>query len=123
MVDHYRVLPAPPELWITSPHERTWASLGKSEVVDAQDQRDLRLKWEVGLSARQIARSLSISHSTVLDMLRRFECSGLSWPLPNIDDAELEAKLYPGNPQGQVERPLPDMAYIHRELARKGVTL
>ena len=32
----------------------------------------LRLKWEVGLSARQIARSLSISHSTVLDMLRRF---------------------------------------------------
>lgn len=83
----------------------------------------LRLKWEVGLSARQIARSLSISHSTVLDMLRRFECSGLSWPLPNIDDAELEAKLYPGNPQGLVERPLPDMAYIHRELARKGVTL
>lgn len=83
----------------------------------------LRLKWEVGLSARQIARSLSVSHSTVLDLLRRFELSELTWPLPEIDDTALEAKLYPGNPVTRVERPLPDMAYIHRELARKGVTL
>ncbi|MBP2020209.1 transposase [Symbiobacterium terraclitae] len=83
----------------------------------------LRLKWEVGLSARQIARSLSVSHSTVLDLLRRFERSEITWPLPEIDDSALEAALYPGNPETRVERPLPDMAYIHRELARKGVTL
>lgn len=83
----------------------------------------LRLKWEVGLPARQIARSLSISHSTVLDMLRRFERSGLAWPVSDMDDASLEAKLYPGNPEPNRKRPEPDMAYIHHEMARKGVTL
>jgi len=83
----------------------------------------LRLKWEAGLSARQIAHSLSISHSTVLDMLRRAERAGFTWPLPDIDDATLEAKLYPGNPDPKRPRPEPDMEYIHRELRRKGVTL
>lgn len=83
----------------------------------------LRLKWDTGLSARQIAQSLSVSHSTVLDMLHRFEQSGLSWPLPDIDDATLEATLYPGNLETDRKRPEPDMPYIHQELRRKGVTL
>ena len=38
----------------------------------------LRLKWEKGLGLRQIARSLSISHSTVLDMMHRAEAAKLS---------------------------------------------
>lgn len=83
----------------------------------------LRLKWEVGLSARQIAHSLSVSHSTVLDMLRRAERAGLVWPVPDLDDATLESTLYPGNPEPARKRPEPDMPYIHRELRRKGVTL
>jgi transposase len=83
----------------------------------------LRVKWEVGLAARQIAQSLSISHSTVVEMLRRAEQAGFTWPLPNLDDGTLEAQLYPGNPEPKRKRPEPDMAYIHRELRRKGVTL
>lgn len=83
----------------------------------------LRLKWEMGLAARQIAHSLSISHSTVLDMLRRAERAGLTWPLPDIDEATLEAQLYPGNPEPSRKRPEPDMRHIHQELRRKGVTL
>jgi transposase len=83
----------------------------------------LRLKWDHGLAARQIAHSLSISHSTVLDLLGRFQQSGLPWPLPDIDDDALEAKLYPGNPAPAQKRPEADMAYIHQELQRKGVTL
>lgn len=84
----------------------------------------LRLKHEAGLSTRQIARSLSLSHSTVGDLLRRAEAAGLSWPLPEgMDDATLQTLLYPGNPQPVRSRPEPDMAWIHRELRRKGVTL
>lgn len=83
----------------------------------------LRLKWELGLAARQIAHSLSISHSTVLGMLQRAEQAGLSWPIPDLDDAALEAKLYPNAPELPKHRPEPDPAYIHKQLQRKGVTL
>ena len=83
----------------------------------------LRLKWELGLAARQIAHSLSISHSTVLDMVRRAEQAGLSWPIPDLDDATLEARLYPNAPELPRPRPEPDPAYIHQQLQRKGVTL
>jgi len=83
----------------------------------------LRLKWELGLAARQIARSLSTSHSTVLDMLGRAKEADLSWPIPDLDDAALEAKLYPHGPELPKNRPEPDLAYIHKQLQRKGVTL
>jgi transposase len=85
----------------------------------------VRLKWEHGLSNREIARSCSISRSTVADYLRRFEDEGLSWPLPpELDEAELEKRLFPlpqVPPSGS--RPWPDWSEIHRELRRKGVTL
>lgn len=85
----------------------------------------IRLKLELGLSARQIARSCSISHSTVLDVLRRAEESALSWPFPeHLDDGALEARLYPArNDETAGSRIQPEWSMIHRELKRKGVTL
>ena len=51
----------------------------------------LRPKWEHNLSNRQIAKSCSISHSTVKEYLLRPKESGLSWPLPNeLDDAVID---------------------------------
>ncbi len=41
----------------------------------------LRLKWECGLSNRTIARSCSISHSTVAQYLRHAHEAGLNWPV------------------------------------------
>lgn len=84
----------------------------------------LRLRWEQNLPVRTIAHSVGVSHSTVVDMLNRAKAAGLSWPLPDdLDDGQLEARLYPGNrEQGRV-RPEPDWAAVHRELRRKGVTL
>ncbi len=56
----------------------------------------LRLHYEKGLSARQIARSLDIGRSTVQDYLRRAEQAGLHWPLPpELDEASLEHRLFP----------------------------
>ena len=43
----------------------------------------LRLRYELGLGQRHIARSCSISQSTVNDYLRRAEAAGLRWPLKN----------------------------------------
>jgi len=56
----------------------------------------LRLRYEKGLSARQIAKSLDIGRSTIRDYLDRAEQAGLGWPLPSeLDEASLEHQLFP----------------------------
>jgi predicted transcriptional regulator len=47
----------------------------------------LRLRFELGLGQRQIARSCSISQATVHEYLRRASAAGLSWPLAEDWDA------------------------------------
>jgi transposase len=85
----------------------------------------LRLTWEAGLSARQIAESLQLARSTVGECLRRFRESGLPWPLPSeLGDVALEQRLFPPPVRGlDRTRPRPDWARVHQELKRKGVTL
>jgi transposase len=86
----------------------------------------LRLRHEKGLSYRAIARSCSVNHRTVAEYLKRFEASGLPWPLPeDLDHQSLQRKLFPERPEPpNAEGPqMPDMKYLHRELRRKGVTL
>ena len=84
----------------------------------------LRLHWQLGVGVRQIGRSLSISHATVIDTLRRAQAAGLNWPLPeDLDEAELEARLYPGNKQYTGSRGEPDWRQIHEELRDSKVTL
>jgi len=59
----------------------------------------------------------------VHDTLARAQLARLSWPLPeDLDDAALEALLYPGQ-KGRKGRPEPEYARMYRELRRKGVTL
>ncbi len=85
----------------------------------------LRLKWEKGFSARQIAKSCDISRSTVKDYLNRAQLMGLTWPLPDdLDDAAVEHMLFP--PAAHIDgdkRLMPPMEGIHQELRRKRVTL
>jgi len=85
----------------------------------------LRLRFGEGLSIRQVSTSLCLPHTTVQDCLRRATEAGLSWPLPEelaADDA-LEARLYRRAVEASVERPLPDFAWMRRELLRPKVTL
>ena len=44
----------------------------------------LRLKHEVGLTNRQIARSCGLTHPTVSNYLERAADAGLTWPLPGV---------------------------------------
>ena len=86
----------------------------------------LRLKFELGLANRQIARSCAINHSTVADYLHRAETAGLSsWPLPaSLDEAVLEAQLFPPATAADSPRSVPDWPVIHEELrGHKHVTL
>jgi transposase len=85
----------------------------------------LRLKWECGLTNRAIARSCSISHSTVGEYVRRAEKAGLSWPLPtDLDEDRLFELLFPqpSRPSSRVI-PCPDWSWVHTELRKKSVTL
>lgn len=87
----------------------------------------LRLKYgDPPRSHRDIGMSCNISPSTVGDALQRFRLSGLPWPLPDdLDDQALEAALYgvKAREEADCERPEPDWAQVHRELAGKHVTL
>ena len=48
---------------------------------------------DLGLGQREIARALEMGQATVHDYLRRWEASGLGWPLEaGLSDAQLEVK-------------------------------
>jgi transposase len=85
----------------------------------------LRLKWECGQTDRAIARSCSISHSTVAEYLRRAREAGLSWPLPaDMGEDTLYELLFPKAPKPSSRViPCPDWSVIHTELRKKSVTL
>ncbi|NAT45259.1 IS21 family transposase, partial [Pseudomonas syringae pv. actinidiae] len=83
----------------------------------------LRLKFEVGLSARQVAASLQVGRASVGEYLNRFAASGLTWPSV-LTDSELQRHLFPPPPDvPSDQRPMPDWAHVHAELRRPGVTL
>ena len=80
----------------------------------------LRLRFELGLGQRQIARSCGIGLGTVHDYLERAAAAGIGWPLPaGCSEEELEAKLFGNQPvqsKAVRERPQPDWKSIHAQL-------
>jgi transposase len=83
----------------------------------------LRLRLSAGLKHRQIARSCKVSPSTVSDCLSRFRTSGLAWPLPDdLDDAELERRLYRQDQGPPPDRTPPDWAWVTKEMRKPHVT-
>ncbi len=85
----------------------------------------LRLKYELGLSNRQIAASLHLSHTCVANYLQQAREAGLSWPLAeDISEDRLRDLLFASEtPPSEAQRRLPPMQELHQQLRRKGVTL
>lgn len=85
----------------------------------------LRLKYEMGLSNRAIARACRASNSTVGEYIRRARKAGLQWPIAEeVSEQELYQRLFPEEARPKVmQRPIPNWEEIHRDLARRGVTL
>jgi transposase len=84
----------------------------------------LRLKFETGLSHERIAAATKISKGAVTKYVQRARDAGLGWPLPpEVDEARLEALLFPHAAPAVERYAAPDFALLHQELKRKGVTL
>lgn len=81
-----------------------------------------RLRFGLGRSYSEVASSLGIARSTVQEAVKRFQSSGLSWPLPEeLGEDALYARLYP-TPVVAAGEAEPDFATLSKELSRKGVT-
>lgn len=80
---------------------------------------------EQGCSQREIAQSLACARSTVGDTLCRAAATGVTYDdvARGLSEAELYARLYPGNSGSPRRRFEPDYEFLHRELRRDGVTL
>ena len=94
-----------------------------TERLAMRHVRDVMRLKAAGMPSREIARRVG-----TLDGIRRFEASGLTWPLlDDVTDTVLEARLFAkvgsGSRQGQRCLAEPDWATVHRELKRKHVTL
>jgi len=76
-----------------------------------------------GISQRAIATSCQCSRNTVKKVLARAKEMSLGWPLrDDITDGDLEKLLFPDS-TATASRRQPDLEYIHKEMAKSGVTL
>ena len=74
-------------------------------------------------SHRQVAASVHSSRSTISEIIKLADEKGLVWPLPpDMSNTEIRNLLYPQR-ACESGRKLPDCAYLHKELAKSGVTL
>lgn len=78
----------------------------------------------LGYTQRQIAASIHCSRDTVRNVAYVANSAGITWPIDkSVTDEELRAIFNPKKQNEESQYVEPDYAYIHRELARKGVNL
>jgi len=77
------------------------------------------------ISARNIGRSLRVSHPTVKKYVQAISEAGLDWEkIRQMDDEQLKVVLKSSAGRRiDIDRPLPDFEYIHQELKKPGVTM
>jgi transposase len=97
------------------------------EVVYHMKQVDyrevLRLK-HLNYSQNKISAIVRSSHHTIKAILDAAHEKQISWPIdPDVTNQELELLLFPDKYKAVSMYVEPDYAYIHRELAKRGVTM
>ena len=84
----------------------------------------LRQKLLLGRSHRQAAAAVRISPGSVASAATRAKVLGLDWEaVEKLDDEELETRMYGPRGGKRDGRPEPELAHVHVELRRPGVTL
>lgn len=86
--------------------------------------REILRLYALRFSERNIAHSCGVSRNTVSKVIKAAEEKGISWPLDDYQtDIVLENKLFPKDEVHETSnRPMPDFAYIRKELLRNGVS-
>jgi len=89
-----------------------------------QIRQVLRLHLEAGLTYAQVGRALDMPKSTVGKFALLARAAGVDWPTAqNLDDDELQARLFrPAVPRA-ARHLEPDYVLIHQQLKGPGVTL
>ena len=85
----------------------------------------LRLRFITNISYRQISRALNTPSSTTADYCKRFEITNYSIDeFLSLEEDEIYQLLFPEKslPKTYKTRPIPNVEYIHKEIAKKGVT-
>lgn len=78
----------------------------------------------LGYSQREITSSVHSSRSTIKEVIDIASAFKIEWPLdPDVTNSDLESLLYPERAVKISNRMPIDFLRIHKELARKGVTL
>ena len=88
------------------------------------DYREILRLHYLGKSQRSIALEVQSSRDTVADTIKAADKAGVSWPLEDdVSNKELQEVLFPGRYVLASPYTVPDYEWIHRELAKMGVTL
>ena len=88
------------------------------------DYREILRLHNAGYSNRSIASAVQSSRDTVAATLAQAKAAGITGPLDDtVTNEELQSILFPGKYAYASPYTMPDYAWIHRELAKKGVTL
>ena len=88
------------------------------------DYREILRLQSLKYNRTQIAEALHSSRNTVREVEKLAEEKGISWPLDEeLTNQKLYALLYPERLEKAQVYMEPDCAYIHKELAKKGVNL
>jgi len=84
----------------------------------------LRLRWMLEYGVRQTALSASVSTGVVSRTTQRAQAVGLTWELAEaMTETALEERLYGRSLPPGAARAEPDLAWMHTELKRPGMTL
>ena len=84
--------------------------------------REILRLTALGLSLRNIQRSLHVSQRTIMKVQHRAKELSLSWPLDgSLTDAELERQMFAKDTSPKSTKRMPDYDYIRKELLRNGV--
>lgn len=88
------------------------------------DYREILRLRSLGFSQRQLEREKIVGREKSKEIYQAADRVGIHWPLDDdVTNEELELLLFPGKYSAASMYVEPDYPYIHRELAKHGVTL